>query len=158
MLKAFFVGARRTTTWQMEYKSSLLWPAGLSRHREDSPLSNVRSGEHLAVPSILLLKLWGKSPNPAAESASCERSNLPDSSASLFVRMGSVRRGRTWLSILDWLAGSMLKHSNVSGSSKLLTERSLLSLCLQQPFFLKNYQTDNNTCMQKLYHDCSLRS
>ena len=80
------------------------------------------------------LKLWGKSPNPAAESVGCERSNLPASSVSLLVEE-RAKKPFPGPSILDWLAGSMLKHSNVNGSSKLLTEWSLFFLCLHQPIF-----------------------
>ena len=33
--------------------------------------------------TVSLFKLWGKSPNPAAESVGCDRPNLPASSVSL---------------------------------------------------------------------------
>lgn len=90
---AYCVRIAGATTWQSGYKK-VSSTAGSPRHREDSLLSNIRRAKYLefVVLPALPSKLRGKSPNLAAESAGCDRSNLPASPVSLLVKGRAKKR------------------------------------------------------------------
>ncbi len=121
------------TTWLWLYKSRGTAFSRL-RYREDS-LSE-QHADLLCLRRSVPPRLWGKSPDPAAESASCKRQSLS---------LGPAIRGvqRSWFAEHFGAGGRCNVEAKLcEWQSQLLTQRSLLSLYLHLFFSTLFKQND----------------